>query len=251
MPTKLNLSAEAKAVGRARARFTQQPVDAPGTADEIARQLSLAKYRKRAAGYDGTCGPTWTIRQRTVAALALQPGQCVLDVACGTGLSLALLRERVGDEGHVYGFDQSAEMLAQARERVARAGWQNVTLFEAPAQTLALMLTLQRPVDALLFHYTHDILRSPAALANTLACARPGARIAIAGIKYFPRWLAPLNAWVYWKNHGYNGAPGGLRSPWDAIAPRLADWRLESTQFGMGYIASGRLLAAAVAAGGR
>lgn len=216
-----------------------------GTADESIRLRSLAKYRQRAAGYDGSCGPTWTIRRRTVAALELRPGQCVLDVACGTGLSLALLREQVGDGGQVYGFDHSPEMLARARHRVAQAGWRNVSLFETPAQALK----LPQAVDALLFHYTHDILRSDTALAGILASARPGAHIAIAGIKYFPRWLAPLNLWVYWKNHGYNGAPGELRSPWDRIAPRLADWRLEPTQFGMGYIASGRLRAAAMPAG--
>jgi len=234
MSTNLNLSPEAAA-----------------RADEIARRRSLAKYRQRAAGYDRTCGPTWTIRERTIAALALQPGERVLDVACGTGLSLALLRERVGDAGQVHGFDHSAEMLAQARGRVAEAGWRNVMLLETPAQALAQARVLPQAFDALLFHYTHDILRSPTALASVLACARPGARIAIAGIKYFPRWLAPLNAWVYWKNYGYNGAPGELRSPWDRIAPRLADWRLESTQLGMGYIASGRLLATAALEGGR
>jgi demethylmenaquinone methyltransferase/2-methoxy-6-polyprenyl-1,4-benzoquinol methylase len=207
--------------------------------DAAIRQCSLAKYRKRAAGYDHTCGPTWTIRERAIAALDLQPGQCVLDVASGTGLSLALLHERVGDSGHVYGFDHSAEMLAQARARVAAAGWCNVTLIQAAAQEI----TLPRPVDALLFHYTHDILRSLAALERILACAKSEARVAIAGVKYFPRWLAPLNVWVYFKNFGYNGAPGGLRSPWDRIAPRLADWQFTPTQFGMGYIASGRLIA--------
>jgi ubiquinone/menaquinone biosynthesis C-methylase UbiE len=215
------------------------PADSLAAADEATRRRSVAKYRKRAAGYDRTCGPTRTIRERTIAALDLEPGQRVLDVACGTGLSLALLRDRVGESGHVYGFDQSAEMLDQARARVAAAGWRNVTLLASAAQEL----TLPQPVDALLFHYTHDILRSPTALAQVLACARPDARVAIAGIKYFPRWLGPLNAWVYLKNYGYNGRPGELRSPWDRIAPQLADWQLTPTQWGMGYIASGRLTA--------
>lgn len=205
--------------------------------DAQIRAASLAKYRKRAAGYDATTGPTWPIRERAIAALNLEPGQRVLDVGCGTGLSLGLLRAAVGERGWVYGFDQSPEMLAQARERVAGAGWSNVQLFETSAQDLQ----LPEPVDALLFHYTHDILRSPAAVARLLVCARPGAAVAIAGIKYFPRWLEPLNLWVYLKNRGYNGAPGELRTPWDRIAPQLADWRLTPTQFGMGYIGTGRV----------
>jgi demethylmenaquinone methyltransferase/2-methoxy-6-polyprenyl-1,4-benzoquinol methylase len=148
-----------------------------------------------------------------------------------------LLRDAVGPTGRVYGFDQSPEMLAVARRRVAEAGWSNVLLFEAPAQALS----LPEAVDAMLFHYTHDILRSPGAVAALTACARPGAAVAIAGIKYFPWWLAPLNAWVYWKNRGYNGAPGELHSPWDRIAPNLDGWQIVPTQFGMGYIGTGRL----------
>jgi ubiquinone/menaquinone biosynthesis C-methylase UbiE len=205
--------------------------------DARIRAASLLKYRKRAAAYDGRCGPTWPIRERAVAALHLQPGQRVLDVGCGTGLSLALLRERVGGDGSVYGCDQSPDMLAHARRRVAEAGWANVQLVESAAQGLK----LPEPVDALLFHYTHDILRSPAAIERLLALARPGARVAIAGIKYFPRWLAPLNLWVYYKNYGYNGAPGQLAAPWDGIAPRLSGWQCRATQWGMGYLAVGQV----------
>jgi len=209
----------------------------PPADEDAVRAASIEKYRKRAAGYDATCGPTWPIRERAVAMLGLQLGQSVLDVGCGTGLSLPLLRAAVGDAGRVYGFDQSPEMLAQARRRVSEAGWDNVELFETAAQGLR----LPDRVDALLFHYTHDILRSHSAIDSLLACARPGAVVAIAGIKYFPRWLAPLNLWVYLKNHGYNGAPGELRAPWDRIAPRLVDWSITITQYGMGYLARGRV----------
>jgi ubiquinone/menaquinone biosynthesis C-methylase UbiE len=207
----------------------------PVQADAQVRAASLLKYRRRADVYDSRCKTTWPIRERAVAALRLQPGQRVLDVGCGTGLSLALLRQAIGADGWVYGCDHSPDMLSHARRRVATAGWANVQLLEAPAQALG----LPEPVDALLLHYTHDILRSPAALERLLALARPGARVAIAGIKYFPRWLAPLNLWVYVKNFGYNGAPGQLTTPWDGIAPQLRDWQWASTQWGMGYLASG------------
>ena len=206
-------------------------------ADFAVRARSIAKYRRRAFAYDASCGPTWPIRERAVAALGLRAGQRVLDAGCGTGLSLELLRRGVGASGVVHGFDQSPDMLRRARARVAAAGWANVRLYETCAQ----QLRLEEPVDALLFHYTHDILRSGAALERLLALARPGATVAIAGIKYFGGWLRVLNGWVYLKNAGYNGAPGELSTPWDRIAPRLEGWRFAQTQFGMGYLASGRV----------
>ena len=55
------------------------------------------------------------IRRKAVDRLELKRGERVLEVGCGTGRNLALLREAVGPEGHVYGVDLSDGMLAEAQ----------------------------------------------------------------------------------------------------------------------------------------
>jgi arsenite methyltransferase len=91
-----------------------------------------------------------------------------------------------------------------------------------------------------LFNYTHDILRTPAALANLVHQVKPGARVAIAGIKFFPWWTGPLNLLAWLKNRPYNAKAADLWHPWDRIeAYCQSPLRRWSTQFGMGYIASG------------
>ena len=46
---------------------------------------------------------------------ALQPGERVLDVACGTGVVARLAAQPVGPTGQIIGLDNDAEMLAVAR----------------------------------------------------------------------------------------------------------------------------------------
>jgi ubiquinone/menaquinone biosynthesis C-methylase UbiE len=50
-----------------------------------------------------------------VELAAPQPGECVLDLACGTGVVTRLMAPRVGVEGQVIGLDLSPERLAVAR----------------------------------------------------------------------------------------------------------------------------------------
>jgi SAM-dependent methyltransferase len=63
------------------------------------------------------------------------PGDRVLDVGCGCGQTSLEIARRVGGEGRVLGLDISGPMLADARERVRRAGDLPVEFAQSDAQT--------------------------------------------------------------------------------------------------------------------
>lgn len=198
-------------------------------------QVSIERYRNKAAGYDASAEFTMPLRRRTIALLQLQAGQTVLDVGAGTGLSYPLLLDGVGASGRVLAFEQSPEMFAFAQQRVTREGWHNLWHTNAPAETVQLPAL----ADAVLFNYTHDICRTPEAVANILRQVKPGARVAMAGIKFFPWWTGPLNLLAWLKNRPYNAKAADLWQPWSLVAAYCDDFSMHSTQWGMGYIASG------------
>ena len=57
---------------------------------------------------------TYARLREIVTGLGIVPGAAVLDVGCGTGVLLPLLRENVNGDGHVVALDLSGEMLKQA-----------------------------------------------------------------------------------------------------------------------------------------
>lgn len=200
-------------------------------------EVSIARYRRHAAGYDASAARTMALRLHTIGLLQLQPGQVVLDVGAGTGLSFEPLRRAVGPQGRVLAFEQSPDMFARATARVATAGWHNVWQACASAETVQ----LPEPPDALLFNYVHDITRTPQAIANLLRQARPGARIAVCGMKFFPWWTGPLNLLPWLKNRPYNARAAELWRPWSLLEPHCTGWHWQSIHAGMGYVASGWL----------
>jgi arsenite methyltransferase len=202
-------------------------------------QISIEKYRSKAAQYDASARRTMPLRHRAIAALQLQPGQTVLDVGAGTGLSYELLLQALGPGGRLLAFEQSPEMFTLARQRVREHGWPNVWHTLASAETVQ----LPQMADAVLMNYVHDICRTPEALDNIFGQVRLGARVVVAGMKFFPWWTGPLNLWVWAKNQPYNANAVELWQPWSHVAARCEGFQWETTQWGMGYIAWGRLKA--------
>jgi demethylmenaquinone methyltransferase/2-methoxy-6-polyprenyl-1,4-benzoquinol methylase len=201
-----------------------------------ANEVSIERYRSKAAGYDASAQYTMPLRQRTIALLQLRPGQVVIDVGAGTGLSLPLLHAGVGDEGTVLAFEQSPEMFERLRERVASQGWLNVWHARRSAETVR----LPEPADAVLFNYVHDVSRTREAIDSVMRQVRPGGRVAVAGMKFFGWWAGPLNLLPWLKNRPYNALAADLWHPWDLIERWCDGFTRVTTQAGMGYIAHGR-----------
>lgn len=197
---------------------------------------SIDKYRRHAGGYDRSAERTMPLRRRAIDLLELQPGQVVLDVGAGTGLSYEWLLQGVGERGRVLAFEQSPDMFEQARRRVRDKGWTRIWHCCESAHRVQ----LPEPADAALFNYVHDISRSPLAIEHLMKQVRPGGRIVIAGMKFFPWWTGPLNLLAWAKNRPYNVQASDLWSPWDRLEPWCDGFERWTTQWGMGYIASGR-----------
>ena len=205
--------------------------------DRPDRDAALEQYRRRAGLYDLELALFEPIRRSAIGQLALRRGETVLDVGCGTGLSLALLRGAVGRAGRVVGIEQSAPMVEHARQRVARFGWRNVELLCSPVEEAA----IEGRADAALFHFTHDILRCEEAVERVLAHLRPGARVVACGLKWAGGLARGVNLLVLPAALHSVTTLEGLDAPWSHLAARIGALQVESRLLGAVYIARGRV----------
>ncbi|KAF4973382.1 hypothetical protein FZEAL_9340 [Fusarium zealandicum] len=73
-------------------------------------------YTPRAAKYEDSWHPEYS--KRFMDLVPIQPGDRILDLACGTGLEAVIAADLVGDEGIVIGVDVTAAMLAEAQKKL-------------------------------------------------------------------------------------------------------------------------------------
>jgi ubiquinone/menaquinone biosynthesis C-methylase UbiE len=129
--------------------------------------------------------------ERSATRAALKPGECVLDVACGTGASAIPAAGAVGPDGFVLGIDLAAGLLQLARAK--SRGMKNVEFrlgdFEA-AQTPETSFDAVLCVFGIFFF--PDM---PAVLRRLHRSLRPGGRMVIT--TWGPDLFEPLNT-AFW-----------------------------------------------------
>lgn len=203
---------------------------------KAANQTALQQYRVRAAQYDMELQVFEPLRLQAIERLHLQPGEVVLDVGCGTGLSFAPLLNRLGEQGQVVGIEQCPEMMGKAQERIAAEGWEDqLVLVQASAEDAR----WSGQADAAVFHFTHDVLRCPAAIDNVLAHLKPGARVVATGLQWAAPWAGPVNCFVMGAALYSVSSLDGLHQPWSELAKRLIDFQRHDAWMGSIYMATG------------
>jgi ubiquinone/menaquinone biosynthesis C-methylase UbiE len=201
-------------------------------------------YRARAANYDFFGNLYYLIgfrevryRKRAVSALGLNSGDTVVEIGCGTGLNFPYLWVSVGETGRLIGVDLTDAMLAKARERIHRKGWQNVELLEVDAARYEFPAGIQGVLSTfaltLVPEYEQVIDHAARALAS-------GGRLVIADFKKadrWPLWLVKLGVLIT--------KPFGVtldltdRKPWEVMRKYFS--RVDVMEFFAGsvYIATG------------
>jgi phosphatidylethanolamine/phosphatidyl-N-methylethanolamine N-methyltransferase len=159
-------------------------------------QDTLKTYRLFSGSYDFVFGPVFHPGRKEAVRIANdRPGQRILEVGVGTGLSLPFFRK----DAKVTGIDVSAEMLDKARRRVARRQLSQVeALTEMDAENLTFA---DDSFDSVLALYVASVVPDPARFAAEMrrVCI-PGGTIVVVNhftsenppMRFIEKRLAPL-----------------------------------------------------------
>ncbi len=153
-------------------------------------------YRRYARGYDIYFGALFQPgRKAVIAKLDCKPGDHILEVGVGTGLSLSLYPSTV----RITGIDLSTDMLERAARRKHRDGLGNVDLCEMDAEQMAFQ---DNSFDKVVAMYVASVVPHPDRLVAEMGrVCKPGGELFIVNhfhstqplVAGFEKLVAPLS----------------------------------------------------------
>jgi ubiquinone/menaquinone biosynthesis C-methylase UbiE/ketosteroid isomerase-like protein len=213
--------------------------------DYATRQDARETYQKGARFYDsfvwlyyaaGMRIGLW--RRKVIEALALRPGDTVVEIGCGTGLNFALLQEAVGSSGRIIGVDISEAMLERAEARVRDAGWNNVELFCCSA------VDYQFPRGVGGIFATGVLNYEPAydqVIARGAQALAPSRRWVVLDYKMPKNWLRYLAPAFIFLGSAFGVSRNLMEShPWESVQRHLRNTQMQELYGGFVYIISGK-----------
>jgi ubiquinone/menaquinone biosynthesis C-methylase UbiE len=165
--------------------------------------LARSSYNRLSRWYDYFSGSEWPFTSRALELLAVQPGERVLEIGCGTGRAISRLVNSVGQQGCVYGLDISEGMLSVAHRRLKGSSFCHRTAWVmGDALHLPIGVGL---LDAVLLSFTlelFDPLVIPLILQQCHLALNHTGRLGVACMarRQPLTWMSRLYAWA---QHGY------------------------------------------------
>ena len=153
--------------------------------------------------------PESDVKSALLAQAALQPGQVVLDMGCGTG-TLMLMIKQVQPDAEVHGIDMDAAILEIAKNKAAQAG---ETLFWQQGSVTALPYpdaSFDRVFASLMLHHLIRADRQQA-LREAFRVLKPGGELHVMDFgKPHDKLMWLISLVVRWLEEVYDNVIGLL-----------------------------------------
>jgi len=171
------------------------------------------------------------MREKGLAMLTPEAGECVLEIGCGTGHCLERLARAVGAKGKVYGLDISEEMLRLSQNLLRQKGLlDRVILTCGDAEHLPYPA---RSLDAIFMSFTLELFDTPKLPVVLLECyrvLRDQGRLVVVSISKESRRETLLHAFEWAHRHFPNlldCRPIYARRAIEASGFGIHDWSVE------------------------